>query len=221
MPLEQRLSVLEVARTERIWIIEDDFDGEYTFRGQPVPAMHGLSEDAPVIYVGTFAKTLFPSMRLGFIVLPADLADRIKLAINFTGQFAPLILQAALADFMEQGHFFLHLNRMRRLYSRRRETFFQLCAEYLDEWLDPLDGRTGMQITAFLRGADDDRAVTERAAQRGVNVAPLSLYHRGAPTMGLVMGYAGVSEDSMEPAFQTLRDVFLESARRPAVGIVR
>jgi hypothetical protein len=94
-------------------------------------------------------------------------------------------------------------------------------AEYLGEWLDLLDGRTGMQITAFLRDANDDRIVTERAAHRGVNLAPLSPYHRGAPTMGLVMGYAGVSEDSMEPAFQTLRHVFLETARRPALDIAR
>ena len=173
--------------------------------------MQGLSEDAPVIYVGTFAKTLFPSMRLGFIVLPMDLADRIKLAINFTGQFAPLLLQAALADFMEQGHFFLHLNRMRRLYSRRRATFLRLCAEYLDEWLVPLDGRTGMQITAFCRGANDDRVVTESAARRGVNVAPLSVYYRGPPKTGLVMGYAGVPEDGMEPAFHNLRRVFLDN----------
>ena len=117
MPVEQRLSVLEVANAENAWIIEDDYDGEYTFRGQPLPAMQGLADQSRVIYVGTFAKTLFPAMRLGFMVLPQDLASRIKPALNTTGQFVPLLLQATLADFIEQGLFFLHLTRMRRLYS--------------------------------------------------------------------------------------------------------
>ena len=211
MPLDQRLMVLEKARSERIWIIEDDFDGEYPFRGQPVPAIQGLSEDAPVIYVGTFAKTLFPSMRLGFIVLPVNLADRAKLAINFTGQFAPLILQAALADFMEQGHFFLHLNRMRRLYGHRRRLFLKLCEDYLGEWLEPLDGRTGIQITAFLKTPADDQAIAEQALRRGINLVPLSKYYRNSPPRpGFVMGYAAASDITMEESIKTLREVFLQ-----------
>ena len=211
MPLEQRLMVLEVARREGIWIIEDDFDGEYPFRGQPVPAIQGLSENAPVIYVGTFAKTLFPSMRLGFIVLPVDLAERAKLAINVTGQFPPLILQAALADFMAQGHFFLHLNRMRRLYGHRRRLFLKLCEDYLGEWLEPLDGRTGIQITAFLKTPADDRAIAEQAVRRGVNLVPLSQYYRTSPPRpGFVMGYAASSDSTTEESFKTLREVFLQ-----------
>lgn len=213
MPLEQRLTILEFARTERIWIIEDDFDGEYTLRGQPIPAIQGLSEDSPVIYVGSFAKTLFPSMRLGFIVLPMNLADRAKLAINFTGQFAPLILQAALADFMEQGHFFLHLNRMRRLYGPRRRYFLKLCEDYLGEWLEPLDGRAGIQITAFLKNSADDQAIAGEALRRGVNLVPLSMYFRSLPPRsGFVMGYAGTPEATMEESFRTLREVFLQYA---------
>lgn len=211
MPLEQRLMVLEVARREGIWIIEDDFDGEYPFRGQPVPAIQGLSENAPVIYVGTFAKTLFPSMRLGFIVLPVNLAERAKLAINVTGQFPPLILQAALADFMAQGHFFLHLNRMRRLYGHRRRLFLKLCEDYLGEWLEPLDGRTGIQITAFLKTPADDRAIAEQAVRRGVNLVPLSQYYRTSPPRpGFVMGYAAASDSTTEESFKTLREVFLQ-----------
>jgi GntR family transcriptional regulator/MocR family aminotransferase len=172
-----------------------------------------LSEDSPVIYVGSFAKTLFPSMRLGFIVLPVNLADRAKLAINFTGQFAPLILQAALADFMEQGHFFLHLNRMRRLYGPRRRYFLKLCKDYLGEWLEPLDGRAGIQITAFLKNSADDQAIAGEALRRGVNLVPLSMYFRSLPPRsGFVMGYAGTPEATMEESFRTLREVFLQFA---------
>ena len=212
MPLEQRLAVLEVARAADAWVIEDDFDGEYTFRGQPLPAMQGLTDQSRVIYVGTFAKTLFPAMRLGFLVLPEDLADRIKPAINFTGQYAPLVLQAALADFIEQGYFFLHLNRMRRLYSRRRVHFLKLFADCLGDWLEPIDGRTGIQIASRFKTDIDDRGIVDRAAAAGVNLAPLSLYYLGQPAMrGLVMGYAGVAEGEMDRLFPRIRQIIAEA----------
>src|SRR5690606_18905474 len=148
MPLDQRLAILDTARAVNAWVIEDDFDGEYTFRGQPLPAMQGLDDGSRVIYAGTFSKTLFPAMRLGFIVLPGDLAERIKPVISLTGQFAPMVLQATLADFIEEGSFFLHLNRMRRLYGRRRDHFLRLMSGMLGDWLDPIDGRTGIQVAA-------------------------------------------------------------------------
>jgi len=217
MPLEQRLAILGIGDAANAWIIEDDFDGEYTFRGQPLPSMQGLSEQSRVIYVGTFAKTLFPAMRLGFIVLPGDLAERIKPAINLTGQFAPLILQATLADFIGDGQFFVHLNRMRRLYAQRRERFLSLFGQYLGEWLEPLDGRTGIQIAALLRTPADDRALAQRAGDAGVNVAPLSLYYMGEPRYrGVLMGYAGVSESQMDAAFPVLRKVMQQGERRAA-----
>jgi GntR family transcriptional regulator/MocR family aminotransferase len=214
MPLEQRLAVLEIGRAANAWIIEDDFDGEYTFRGRPLPAMQGLDDQSRVIYVGTFAKTLFPAMRLGFLVLPDDLAERIKPAIGLTGQFAPLVLQAALADFIEEGFFFVHLNKMRRLYGRRRDHFLWLLGEELGEWLDPIDGRTGIQIAAPFRTPMNDRAVVEAAAAANVNLAPLSLYFLDEPRQnGLLMGYAGVPESDMDRLFPVLREILVAISR--------
>ncbi len=208
MPLEQRLSVLATAREANAWVIEDDFDGEYTFRGTPLPAMQGLDDEARVIYVGTFSKTLFPAMRLGFIVLPGDLADRIKPAISVTGQFAPMVLQATLADFIEEGSFFLHLNRMRRLYGRRRDHFLRLMGSMLGAWLAPIDGRTGIQIASPFRTPTDDTAVVAAAAAAGINLAPLSLYYHHQPRQaGLMMGYAGVPEAEMDRLFPQLRRI--------------
>ncbi|MHA1570853.1 MAG: aminotransferase-like domain-containing protein, partial [Alphaproteobacteria bacterium] len=208
MPLEQRLSVLEVANAQNAWIIEDDYDGEYTFKGQPLPAMQGLADQSRVIYVGTFSKTLFPAIRLGFIVLPQDLASRIKPALNTTGQFAPLLLQATLADFIEQGLFFLHLTRMRRLYSRRRARFLEQLNTHLGDWLDPIDGATGIQIAAILKQPLDDAELAEMAGGQGINLAPLSLFfHRQPRYRGLLMGYAGVQESTMERLLPVLREV--------------
>ena len=213
MPLDQRLAVLDVARATGAWVIEDDFDGEYTSRGQPLPAMQGLADDSRVIYVGTFSKTLFPAMRLGFVVLPLELADHIRPAISLTGQFPPLVLQAALADFIEQGYFFRHLNRMRQLYVQRRALFLASLKHDLAEWLSPIDGRSGIQIAApFVRDDIDDCEIVARAAAADVNVAPLSLYFHGAVAMrGLLMGYAGVAEKDMRAPLRRLRDVFRET----------
>ena len=120
MPMEQRLNLLHMAETWRSWIIEDDYDGEYRFQGQPIPALQGIGASNRVVYVGTFAKILFPAMRLGFMVAPKAIDHTIVSALSVSGQFAPLLTQAALADFMNEGHFTRHLRRMRRLYAERR-----------------------------------------------------------------------------------------------------
>ena len=136
--------------------------------------------------------------------------------ISLTGQFAPMVLQATLADFIEEGSFFLHLNRMRRLYGRRRDHFLRLMNGMLGAWLDPIDGRTGIQIAAPFRTPIDDRAVVAAAAAAGVNLAPLSLYFHHEPRQpGLMMGYAGVPESEMDRLFPVIRDILAALNGRP------
>lgn len=208
MPIEQRLAILEVAKAAGAWVIEDDFDGEYTFRGQPLPSMQGLTENQQIIYVGTFAKILFPAMRLGFMVLPSEISERIRPAISLTGQYAPLGLQAALADFIEEGYFFRHLNRMRRLYASRRAFFLELLEEHLGDYVEPIDGRTGIQLAVPFSTDIDDRKVMAKAEAAGVNLAALSLYFVEQPKLrGLLMGYAGVPESEMLVALPALRTI--------------
>lgn len=208
MPLPTRLALIEIAQEKQTWIIEDDYDGEYNFYSNPLPAMQGLTGSAPVIYVGTFAKTLFPSLRLGYAVMPQGLAEKAKHALNFTGQYPPLILQATLADFISQGHFFRHLNRMRRLYASRRKLFLDLCEAYVSDWLRPIDTRSGIQITCLSLVPIDDGAIARQAAVRNLNLAPLSRFSLSAnPRTGFVMGYAGVPEPQMEASFSVLREL--------------
>jgi GntR family transcriptional regulator/MocR family aminotransferase len=212
MTADQRSTLIEAAAVADAWLVEDDFDSEYTFGKRPLPAIQGLADEGRVIYVGTFAKTLFPAMRLGFMVLPGDLAERIEPALAYTGQFPPLLLQASLADFIEDGHFFLHLNRMRRLYAERRAHFLEMFRHHLGEWLDPVDGRTGIQITSLFRSEADDRRLADIARRRGVNLAPLSLYYLGEPRRpGLLLGYAGVSKNEADRGLLVLRDVLRDN----------
>jgi GntR family transcriptional regulator/MocR family aminotransferase len=208
MPMEQRLSLLDVAERSDSWIIEDDFDGEYRFVGRPVPALQSMDNSGRVIYVGTFAKLLFPALRLGFIVLPPALQKGFVNALSTTGQFAPLLLQAALADFIMEGHMTRHLKRMRRLYASRRQVFLEICAEQLGADMDILPCEAGIQLVGRLREGLYDIPVAEALAARGVNVTPMSKYFTDLPTIrGLVIGYAASDEAQTLVGIRHIREV--------------
>lgn len=206
MRMEQRLRLLALAESRRAWIIEDDFDGEYRFQGQPLPAMQGLDRSLRVIYLGTFAKILFPALRLGFMVLPRSLVPGVTRAISVTGQFAPLLLQAALADFIEQGHMARHLRRMRRIYAQRRQAFRDLWEGALSSYGALVSGESGIQVLALLRPGLDDAALAATARRGGVNVSPLSVqYRHGDPRQGLLIGYAAADAGQMRRGLDILR----------------
>ncbi|RUW69315.1 PLP-dependent aminotransferase family protein, partial [Mesorhizobium sp. M1E.F.Ca.ET.063.01.1.1] len=191
MRMEERLRLLDIAETANAWVIEDDFDGEYRFQGRPVPAIQSMDRSGRVIYVGTFAKLLFPALRIGFMVLPPDMAGRIANALSTTGQFAPLLLQAALADFITEGHMSRHLKRMRRIYAQRRQLFREIVAERLRDEITLSPAEAGIQVVGYLREGIDDIQVSQAAARRAINVSPLSKYFQNtAATQGLVLGYA-------------------------------
>jgi GntR family transcriptional regulator/MocR family aminotransferase len=215
MPMEQRLKLVHMAEAWNSWIIEDDFDGEYRFLGQPIPALQGISNSSRVVYVGTFAKTLFPAMRLGFMVVPEAIRDSIVSGLSVTGQFAPLLTQAALADFMNDGHFARHLRRMRRLYAERRLFFLDAVERELGEWLEFRRTEAGIQIVGIFREPCDDRAVARAALEQGINVSPLSIqYRHGNVQSGLVMGFAAVDAPATERAIGRLRQVVEGAAGR-------
>lgn len=211
MPMEQRLNLIHMAEAWNSWIIEDDFDGEYRFQGQPIPALQGISASNRVVYVGTFAKILFPAMRLGFMVVPEPIRHSIVSGLSVTGQFAPLLTQAALADFINEGHFTRHLRSTRRLYAERRLIFLEVASRHLGQWLDFRGSDSGIQLVGTFRGAVDDRAVTQALFQQGINVSALSIqYRHGNPRSGLVMGFAAVDRETTEKAMRRTRSV-LES----------
>lgn len=214
MPMDQRLTLITLAESWNAWIIEDDYDSEYRFSGQPIPALQGFDASNRVIYVGTFAKMLFPAMRLGFMVVPPQIANGIVSALSATGQFAPLVTQAALADFMNEGHMARHLRRMRRIYARRRQAFLDVCARHLGKWLHLQPMESGIQFVGRLRPDLDDRKIAAAAQAQGINVSPLSLQFQFPPSeQGLVLGFASVDEKAIEKSARKLRDIFLAFER--------
>jgi GntR family transcriptional regulator/MocR family aminotransferase len=208
MPMEQRLNLIRLAEAWNAWIIEDDYDSEYRFQGQPIPALQGLDISGLVAYVGTFAKILFPAMRLGFVVLPEHACKGMVSVLSTTGHFAPLLTQAALADFINEGYLTLHLRRMRRLYAARRRSFIAAFDHELGEWLSLQRTASGIQHLAFFRSGHDDQSVTRAAQAKGINVSPLSLHYRhDRPNHGLVLGFAASDERSTLRAMRNLRQI--------------
>lgn len=219
MRMEDRLRLLSLAERHDAWIVEDDYDSEYRFRGRPIPAMQGLDRSGRVIYIGTFAKTLFPSLRLGFVVAPPELVDGFKRAVNATGHFAPLLPQAALADFMREGYFSSYLKRMRRLYAQRQRRFVGLCRLHLGRWMRVVENEAGMQALGRLAPGLDDRTVAAAALRRGVDLLPLSTqFHHAPPEQGLLLGFAGVGERETLAGIQALQAAFLEVVRGTGSG---
>ena len=221
MPMDVRLGLLQLAEKYDAWIIEDDYDSEYRFRGHPIPAMQGLDDSGRVIYVGTMSKTMFPSLRVAYIVVPAKLVEGFKTAVSITGQYPPLLIQVALADFIGQGFFAKHLRRMRRLYARRQRDFVAICRTRLDEWLTVNEIDTGMQVIGRFRQPLDDGEVLTAALRHGVDFSRLSTNYRHAkPEHGVFLGYAGVSQENARIGVERLRSAFEDlggaPARRPA-----
>jgi GntR family transcriptional regulator/MocR family aminotransferase len=138
----------------------------------------------------------------------------IKAALSATGHFAPLLTQAALADFITEGHFARHLRRTRRLYAGRREVFFSLFEEFLGDSMSLGRADTGIQQVAWFRTPTDDRRIAARAMREGVNVSPLSMqYRHGRPTAGLVLGFAAVDRKEQVWGFRRLSAVLRDSRR--------
>ncbi len=214
MSLARRLALLRWASTARAWVIEDDYDSEFRYGARPIPCLQGLDVDGRVIYVGSFSKTLFPSLRLGFLVVPSDLRDRLRAVRRGADVHPPLLDQAVLADFMLGGHFERHLRRMRAAYRERLEALADAAERRCGGALRLRKARTGLHAVADLAGVAAVR-VFEEAAARGVEVMPLSAYFFGrtrAPD-ALVLGFGAVRPDSMDRGMQRLADA-IEAARR-------
>ncbi|MGI9477347.1 MAG: PLP-dependent aminotransferase family protein [Hyphomicrobiaceae bacterium] len=202
LPLARRLELLEWAGRRGGLIIEDDFDSEYRFVGQPLPALMSLDDQECVIYVGSFSKVLMPSLRLGFVVLPRRLLSNAGRVIGSTGARASLLAQPALQRFMETGGFATHIRRMRRLYAQRQRVLVSTLKHYADGLLHVESTSGGMHVVAdftpMLSERMTDIEAAERAGAAGITASALSTYFAGTPLrQGLVLGYASFDEASI------------------------
>jgi GntR family transcriptional regulator / MocR family aminotransferase len=205
MSLSRRLELLESARKSGALIFEDDYDSEYRYSGRPIPALQGFDRNGSVIFAGSFSKVLFPSLRLGYLVIPPDLTEFFAAAISLTTRHAPLLEQAVLCDFITEGHFGRHLRRMREVYADRLTVLLEAAREKLTGLLEISEIEAGLQTVGWLREGIDAESATKAAAARGVEVFPLSRYSQGRVAReGLQLGFAAVDAGEIRRGVQEL-----------------
>jgi GntR family transcriptional regulator/MocR family aminotransferase len=201
MTLRRRLELLQWARKSGAWVVEDDYDSDVRFSSRPLPALQGLDTAGCVIYLGTFSKILFPSIRLGYLVVPNTLVDAFLKARLIWDVHLPTINQAILADFMAQGFFERHVRRMRTLYRERQEALLSAAQRFLRGLLNVEPADCGMHVVGWLQERIDDRAAAEAARRAGVEVSPLSMFAESEKRPGgLLLGYAAFTPESIAKA---------------------
>ena len=206
MSLRRRLALLEQAERHGSWIVEDDYDSEFRYEGHPIPSLQGLVPNARVIYAGTFSKTAYPALRLAYLVLPRALAEAFRRAYPQIYRQGQMSTQAALSDFIAQGHHAAHIRRMRLVYAQRRQMLHQLIHRRIGAGqIHPHDSTAGLHLVLQLPEGVSDRAVVRAAAEAGVVVRALSTYYQQPRSpQGLLLGFACVPQERMVPPFEQL-----------------
>jgi len=210
MSLARRMALIENARDAGALIIEDDYDSEFRHEGPPLAAMQGLAPDAPVLYCGTFSKTMFPGLRIGFVVAPPGLAQQLAGMRAQSSAVGRAAEQVALAEFLSSGALMRHLRRMRRLYRQRRDALVAALERHLGRIAEVHGASAGMHLS--LRLLDErltDVAIARRAREEGIIVNPLSTHAvgGGTPWNGLMLGYAQVPVEQMDALVKRLAAV--------------
>ncbi len=208
MSLARRLALLGWARDQESWILEDDYDSEYRYASQPLTALQGLDGAGRVLYIGTFSKTLFPSLRLAYLVVPEALVESFLRFRRVGTQHAPTLEQAVLRDFIVDGQYARHIRRMRSLCLERRDALLAAARAEAPGLLEVMTPETGLHTIAWLPDGMDDRAAHAAITARGVDVAPLSNYYIGpCPRPGLILGFAAYPANELAAGMRALAEV--------------
>ncbi len=208
MSLARRRMLLEYARQHNCWIIEDDYDSEFRFGIRPLASLQGLDTNGQVIYLSSFSKTLFPGMRVGYMAVPAPLADLFSQGLAELYREGQLMQQAVLAEFIDEGYLTSHIRRMRGLYAERRSLLIAAIRRRFGEALPVMGDEAGLHLVLGLPHLRDDWAVCRAAMERGIVARPLSAYYSLARSAqaGLLLGYGCVPDERIGPAFDLLAD---------------
>jgi GntR family transcriptional regulator/MocR family aminotransferase len=207
MSLKRRLALLHWARTKGALIVEDDYDGELRYSPHPLTALQGLDGGGQVVYLGTFSKVLFPALRLSYVVLPPSLLPPFVQAKGLVDRGAPTLTQAAVADFITEGHFERHLRRLRRAYGRRRRVLVEALETYLPGKVRYSQEEAGLHVMLYLDADCDEDKVVAQAAEAGVGVYAGAPYHLQEPAPpSILLGFSGLSEAEISEGVRRLAE---------------
>lgn len=205
MSLSRRMALLDWAAKQQAWIIEDDYDSEFRYHGQPLPSLKSLDTQGRVIYAGTFSKVMFPALRCGYVVVPESLVEKIEAYCPLRICGTPPLIQASITEFIDQGHFYRHLKRMRQLYAERRGYLeLALTAAFSPDILQVNQQAGGIQLCATLSRELDDALIAKNARGQGLAVQALSDWQvqrrereDALRPNGLLMGFPNISSQDM------------------------
>jgi GntR family transcriptional regulator / MocR family aminotransferase len=214
MTIERRIALLHWARSVNALIVEDDYDSEYRFNGKPIPSLQGLDRAGSVIFIGSFNKVLFPSLRLGYMVVPDQLVDRV-LKLRFETDFwVNSVNQAVLAAFIAEAHFGRHIRRMREIYAGRLAALHEAATKYLGDSLRIPIIRAGLATAAFYNAPIASLELERRAADSGVDAIALGRFtRRKRDIRGILLGFAAFDSTEISRGMQKLATV-LEKCNR-------
>ena len=208
MSLVRRLTLLNYAQENDAWIIEDDYDSEFRYRGRPLPALSALDSERRAFYVGTFSKSMFAAVRMGYIVVPPGLVDAFAKAGNLLGHGSSAVVEQALSRFMDEGRFVEHIRKMRRVYRERRDLLFECLTNDCQDSLDPQPTDAGMHIVAWLKNGVDDQAAHSALLNAGIESLPLSVYcTRPLNRSGIVLGFCNAQERRIPDLVRRMSEV--------------
>ncbi|WDZ80684.1 PLP-dependent aminotransferase family protein (plasmid) [Ensifer adhaerens] len=207
LTLDRRLALIEWANRHQAWIIEDDYDSEFHYAGKPTACVQGLDPHDRTIYIGTFTKSLFPGLRIGYVVLPPQLVQPMTVARTLLdGHSAPLA-QLTLARFMEGGHFGAHVRTMRSTYADRLGVLASLVGKHLSHFVEAQVPIGGLQMSCVLTCNMPERTAIDVARRAGIEIMGLSALHaNGEPKAGFLMGFAAYTPNEIEGAVRKFAD---------------
>ena len=206
MSASRRMQLLDWSQSSGSWIIEDDYDSEFRYESRPISSLQGMDTNARVIYIGTFSKVMFPSVRVGYIVIPTDLVERFA-AVRFAMDiFPPYLHQEVLTDFMLEGHFGAHVRKMRQVYKERRQALVDCLEKEFGGQLTIHGAEAGMHVAVTLPEGYLDTEIAARAANDGLSLYTISQYCRSKPALqGFVLGFGSTYVEEMAKAVGKLR----------------
>ena len=217
MTAARRLALLEWAASQNAWILEDDYDSEYRYVSRPIGALQGMDPHQRVVYIGTFSKVLFPTVRVGYIVVPPSLWQQFVDARRAYDLLSPTLYQLALAEFLREGDYVRHLRRMRGVYLRRRNALLAGLERHCRDLVSVLNSEAGLHLPVLLADGLDDEDVLRRMTARGLTATALSSCYSGTQRRsGLLLGFGGSTERRLLDATRVLGEVLREarSSRR-------
>jgi len=209
LPLSRRLALLDWARRNRAVIVEDDYDGEFRYGGQALASLQGLDREGRVLYLGTFSRTVFPALRIGYLVAPRALMPALTAAKWISDRHTSTLEQQTLAEFLSSGLYERFLRRVRRSNAARRDALLESINVVFGDRAEITGQGAGAHIVLWPEQPIDETAIIARARQRGVRLYGISGHYVRAPRRpGLILGFARLSPAEIREGIARLRGIF-------------